>query len=39
MKQADNPLDIIGKIMNSTIFLSCIALAIACGMGWAIWKG
>lgn len=39
VKQTENPLDIIGKVMNSTIFLSVIALAIACGVGWAVWKG
>lgn len=39
VKAADNPLDIIGKVLNSTIFLSLVALAIICGMGWAIWQG
>lgn len=39
MKQADNPFDFVGKILNSTLFLSGIALAIACGVGWAIWRG
>lgn len=39
MKAADNPLDIIGKVLNSTIFLALVALAIACGVGWAVWHG
>jgi hypothetical protein len=34
-----HPLDFIGKIFSSTIFLSVILVAIASLMVWAIWRG
>jgi hypothetical protein len=39
LAQADNPLDFIGKFLDSTKFLSFVALVIACAIGWAIWRG
>jgi len=39
LKNASHPLDFIGKTLNSTLFLAAVALAIACLVGWAIWRG
>jgi hypothetical protein len=39
LAQSDNPFDFIGRILDSTKFLSLVAAAIACAMVWAIWRG
>lgn len=39
MPQADNPFDFVGRFLNSTLFLSVVAFAIACLITWAVWRG
>jgi hypothetical protein len=38
VQRAENPLAFVGKILDSTVFLSLVLFAIACLMGWAAWR-
>jgi hypothetical protein len=39
VQREENPLAFIGKILDSSVFLSLVLLVIACLMGWAVWRG
>jgi hypothetical protein len=39
MQNSENPFAFVGKILDSSIFLSSVLVAIAGLMVWAIWRG
>lgn len=39
MAQANNPFDFVARFLDSTIFLSTVAVLILCTVAWALWRG